>query len=142
MRTSPVRFTTLREMEHWAVEVAVESHLVKLVRTPAPFQTAGAVEGSFAEIEEVVTKFPTRSWGLVLDMRKTLPAANRQIEQALRTNRKRITALFSRHATLLATAAGVMQANRMLREHPDPKIKIFEDEHEAYRWASEPSSPD
>jgi len=31
-----------------------------------------------------------------------------------------------------------MQAQRMLREHPDPKIQVFLDEAEAYSWASAP----
>ena len=29
----------------------------------------------------------------------------------------------------------------MLREHPDPKLKIFRDEDEAYAWAADPAPP-
>ena len=90
-------------MEHWSV--AIEHRIVKLVRTSTPLTTVSDVAESFEEIGGTVAKLPTRSWGLVLDMRQARPAPNREIEHALRTHQKEITAMFARHATLLATAA-------------------------------------
>lgn len=133
--SASIQFTVLRELEHWAVSVAIERKIARLVRTEAPHRSVTEVQQSFADVARIVGKFPTRSWGLVQDMRATRPAGTLEIERAIRKNRQEVTALFARHAILFRTAAGMMQAKRMLREVPEPKIELFLDEADAFAWA-------
>lgn len=130
-----ITFTQLRETEYWSIEAAVEHKIIKLVRSSQPMSTQAEVKEAFEGVLGVISMFPLHSWGLVLDMRKTRPAATLHLEDAIRQNRKKVSARFRRHATLLGTAAGVMQARRMLKKEPDPKINIFTEDAKAYAWA-------
>lgn len=133
-----VEFTRLRDTDHWSVEAAIDEKLMKLVRKAEPMGSIGDVNRSFDEIQDVISKFPVRSWGLVFDMREARPAQSPEIEDAFRENRKRIYGAFRRQAVLLQTAAGVMQVRRMLQQAPDPKIGVFSDADEALDWARAP----
>lgn len=129
-----VVFTPLRQLEHWRIDQATEQRILRLARNAQPLLSVQQVHDSFAEIDQLLSRYPLRSWGVLFDMREVRPAHNPEIERAFKENRERSYKAFGRYGVLVATVAGQMQVRRMLREMPDPRIEVFTDEAEAIEW--------
>mgnify|MGYP001628067838 CR=1 FL=1 len=92
-----------------------QESLVWLIRSPAPYRTAGEVR---AEVDAIVRRFQPRhrDFGIIVDMRDAPPRNDPDFEAAMRQLRFSVGRAFARVAVLVATASGEMQVSRLHRE--------------------------
>lgn len=76
------------------------------------------------------------SWGVVLDMRKAPGRSDKEFEQSTGVLRAELESCVARIVTLMSTAVGKLQANRIARESGHA-LNVTQDEAEAMRWASQ-----
>ncbi len=127
-------FKTLGGDEHWQVVGNLEKHVIRLVRSDQPMTTAQEVDWSFVNIDAALVGLPLEKWSILLDMRLAKPAPNPEVEQALRTNRRKLCERVARIAILVGSGAGLLQVRRMVQASPDDRIRGFTEEQEAMDW--------
>lgn len=119
--------------QFWEMRVDADRELVWLTRTEAP---VGSIDELRAANQDVILAMRPQHlrWGLVVDMRRAPARNDPEFEAAMRPLREAVERRYARTALLLASAAGVLQVQRLARQEGAGTF-VTTDEREAVRFA-------
>jgi hypothetical protein len=139
--TSPApQLTTIHDGEHFRLELDATRSVIRLSRTPAPFESLGAVGAAQSAVLERLRILARRRLGLLVDLRDAPPRNDPEFERAIRGFRLAVFTLFARIAILVRTPTGAMQLTRLLRSDGRTPA-VFHDEQRALDYLG-PQAPE
>ena len=100
------------ENQHWAL-LRVRPQLILIVRrTGVPYESAEEVKSSFAELEEALSEYNRKHFGLLVDLRSAPQRNDPEYEEMVRPTVPRVHAGFLRNAIMVRMAVGALQIKR------------------------------
>lgn len=121
------------ENQHWAL-LRVRPQLILIVRrTGVPYESAEEVKSSFAELEEALSEYNRKHFGLLVDLRSAPQRNDPEYEKVASGEPAALAKDFARVAVLVRTAAGKLQVGRHIRTS-GAKMQLFNDEAEALEY--------
>jgi hypothetical protein len=127
---------TLYRINHLSIQHFQASSYVLVVRSPAPFESAGEVIAVFDECRAALASVDAKQHGILFDWRKSPISTDPTLHKALAESMDALAELFARRAILLATAVGTMQAGRVGRTMGNQKMLVFDQEREAVAFVT------
>jgi hypothetical protein len=116
--------------DYFVITADDPARIVRFERTPEPFRELAAAEETFERMLRLVQREDLHGYGLLVDSRNGPGRNDPEFEGLLARYRDRLFAPFARRAMLLRTQAGLMQSQRLGREH-DVHVQLFQDEAQA-----------
>jgi hypothetical protein len=122
--------------EYFIVTSDDAARIVRFERTAAPFASLEVAERVFEHLLRLVKGTDLQGYALLVDSRNGPGRNDDAFERLLARYRDALFAPFTRCAMLLRTQAGIMQSNRLAREHA-VKVEVFQDEGLAVQYLRE-----
>lgn len=121
-------------LQHRLVTVSLDEQgrVVHLVRT-AVAGTAAEVSAAFGDAERAVSHLPLARYGLLCDVRPAPGNNDPSFETGIAPARARLFARFARVATLVKSATGLLQVQRLALDAGEHGL-VFRDEPAALRY--------
>ena len=122
---------------HWIVTVDDALHLVRLMRTSVPYASVQEFESSIQGFAKVRTLAERKTMKLLLDLRSGPMRNDDAFEQSMDRVRRDVFANFRAVASLVGTAVGRLQVNRIQSSGGAGVHQIFTDERAALAWLAQ-----
>lgn len=122
---------TVFQIDTYRVDHDLERGIVFLRRTQVPF-SARNFDGALTAVTTALRKL--RGLKLLVDIRLAPGNNDPAFEKRIHLFRAELSSLFPMIATLVSTAAGRLQIERMNRERKEKKHTVFLDEGEAIQY--------
>ena len=113
--------------DYFIVTADDHARVVRYERTPQPFTELAQAEATFERMLELVGRENLEGYALLVDSRNGPGRNDPAFESLLARYRDRLFAPFTRCAMLLRTQVGIMQSQRLSREHT-VMVETFQDE--------------
>ena len=123
----------LLENEHWTITRHPSRPLYIVLRTGVGYARLEQIEPSFQALEAALDAHGRRGIALLIDMRVAIARNDPEFEHASTTHPGRFARGFTRAATLVRSAAGLLQTQRYFRER-GANIEVFADEPAALAY--------
>ena len=121
----------LLDGDYFVLHVDDAEGLVVLYRTPTPFASIEGAEQALRAVALNVQPLSGKSYGLLVDSRAGPGRNDEAFERMLARYRGEIFGCFTRRAVLVQTTVGLMQVQRLHRQHADTDFMVFQDEAHA-----------
>jgi hypothetical protein len=108
--------------------------IVRYTRSAIAFPSIDVLEKIHARLVEVSPTLPGRRLKLLLDARLAPPRNDEAFERVIGKALAGLLPRFVAHATLMKSAAGLLQARRLERERGAVAPSVFEDEASALEY--------
>jgi hypothetical protein len=131
---------TLWENEHALLELDDARGVVRFTRTSVSFPSLDAVRQTFDAITTAASSIDPSRYGLLIDLRQAVGRNDAGFEQITNDVRQRLTQRFARRATLVRTAAGKLQVQRIARESGE-EAHVFDDPIAALEFLGSAHAP-
>jgi hypothetical protein len=116
--------------DYFIITADEKARIVRFERTPQAFSELAEAEQSFERMLKLVQSERLEDYALLVDSRNGPGRNDPAFESLLARYRDRLFAPFTRRAMLLRTQAGLMQSQRLAREH-HVHVELFQDEGQA-----------
>jgi hypothetical protein len=126
---------TLFKSDYAMVEHAVASRLVRVVRSSKQFDGSFMAKSEVAKWNAAVDRLEVSELGFLLDWRLAPLATDPEVLREVVSGTNAIGLRFARHAVLMTTPLGSLQAKRLQRAH-ESEPEIFTDEAQAYSYVT------
>jgi hypothetical protein len=127
---------TLHADPYVNVTVDEAARLVRYTRGSEPYPSVATLRASFEKIRAAFATLPNGTLALLIDVRSAPPrnddAFETEVVQALRV----LAGQFPARATLVRTAVGRLQSQRLARTRDDDSVHVFTSEAEALAYLS------
>jgi hypothetical protein len=124
---------TLFKSDYAIVEHAMASRLVRVIRTNKQFDAGVVARSEVARWGASVDGLELSELGFLLDWRLAPLTTDPDVLREVVSGTNRIGLRFKRHAVLMTSALGALQAQRLQRAH-ESEPEIFSDEAQAYGY--------
>ena len=124
---------TLFKSDYATLEHAMASRLVRVIRSNKQFEDAVAAKNEVARWNTVLGRLEVSELGLLLDWRLVPLTTDPDVLREVVAGTDSIGCRFARHAVLMTTPLGALQAQRLQRVH-ESHPEIFTDEQQAYGY--------
>jgi hypothetical protein len=124
---------TLFKSDYALVEHALASRLVRVVRTSKTFDSAPYAKSEVGRWGSSVENLEYAELGFLLDWRLAPLTTDPEVLRVVVTGTDAIGRRFARHAVLMTSTVGALQAQRLQRVHESAPA-VFTDEAEAYGY--------
>jgi hypothetical protein len=108
--------------------------MVRYVRTTHPFASLGDLRRVHEQIAMGIPQFPGYRLTLLLDVRDAPPRNDDEFEREIGRALDTFLRLFVAHATLVKSAAGLLQVRRLEKARGPAQRPVFEDEAAAVAY--------
>lgn len=115
------------------VEHRIASRMVRLARSADPFPDAGSARREVARWATCIEPLDVAALGLLLDWRLAPLTIDPELLGAVVSGTNVIGLRFARHAVLMVSPLGALQAKRLQNVHESEPV-IFTDEHDAFGY--------
>lgn len=115
-------------------ELTDEGAYLVLRRTKLDISSLELMRG---EYERLISVFPSKARGLLIDSRAARPRNDPAFEEVSKALRVRVVETFERVALIVETVAGAMQIGRLVRDEGVSNARAFYEYDEAVGWLSE-----
>jgi hypothetical protein len=126
---------TLFKSDYATLEHAMASRLVRIVRSVKQFEEAAAAKAEVVRWSVTLDRVDVSELGLLLDWRLVPLTTDPDVLREVVSGTDTIGRRFARHAVLIETPLGALQAARLQRVH-DSHPEIFTDEALAYGYVT------
>jgi hypothetical protein len=126
---------TLFKSAYATLEHRVASRLVRVARSVQPFASAITAREEVARWADSVSELAVSELGFMLDWRLAPLTTDPEVLRIVVSGTNALGARFARHALLMVSALGELQARRLQRVH-ESEPEIFTDEDAAYRYVT------
>jgi hypothetical protein len=132
-RKLTLEMPTLFKSDYATLEHAMASRLVRVVRSNKQFEDAVTAKAEVARWSSVLDRVDLSELGLLLDWRQVPLSTDPDVLREVVAGTDAIGLRFVRHAVLMTTPLGALQAQRLQRVHASHP-EIFTDEEQAYGY--------
>jgi hypothetical protein len=122
--------------EFFVVTADDAARIARFERTPVAFPSLEVAEQTFEQLLRLVKRTDLAGFALLVDSRGGPGRNDDAFERLLARYRDALFAPFTRCAMLLRTQAGIMQSQRLSRDH-SVKVQVFQDEGLAVHYLRE-----
>lgn len=126
---------TLFKSDYAMVEHAVASRLVRIVRSGKQFDSAVVAKFEVAKWTACLDRLEPSELGFLLDWRLAPLATDPDVLREVVSGTNAVGIRFARHALLMASPLGTLQAKRLQRIH-ESEPELFTDEAQAYSYVT------
>lgn len=126
------------ENEYFRLSIDDPDGIVRYTRSALPFPSGKAATDSLHQMLDATRRLSRHRYSLLTDVRAAPGRNDAEFEQALGTLRHQLFDGFKKQATLVRTAVGRLQVERLAREHRTASAQAFESEEEAVAYLLAP----
>lgn len=127
---------TLFKSDYATLEHAMASRLVRVIRSARQFEDAVTAKAEVSRWTTNLDRLEVSELGLLLDWRLVPLTTDPDVLREVVSGTDAIGRRFARHAVVIVTPLGALQAKRLQRVH-DSHPEIFTDEALAYAYLME-----
>ena len=129
------------ENEYFRLTVDDPEGIVRYTRSALPYPSGKAASDSLREILGATGPLSRHRYSLLTDVRAAPGRNDAEFEEALGELRHQLFDGFKKQATLVRTAVGRLQVERLARELRTGAARAFESEEEAVAYLLAPVAP-
>jgi len=122
---------------YFTLEVDAQRQLVRVRRSAASFADLNILRASFDTLNVQMASLPRAEYSELQDLREARGRNDKEFEDIMTRERKRLSEGFRRVAILVATQVGRLQVQRHVGEDESETTRVFLLESEAVRWLTE-----
>jgi hypothetical protein len=126
---------TLFKSDYATIEHAVASRVIRIVRSAKPFESSAHSRAEVVRWRAAVDGLDPTQLGFLLDWRLAPLETDADVLRDVVRGTNEIGCRFVRHAVLVKSPLGALQAKRLQRAH-DSEPEIFTDEAEAHAYVT------
>ena len=128
---------TLYDDAHVSVTLDDVSSVVRYKRSRQPYPSLEVMRAVHAKVRSAFESLPSGKLALLLDVRDAPPRNDEGFEAEVQNALRALAERFPRRATLVRTAVGRLQTQRIAREG-DRSVETFSDEAQALAYLTRP----
>lgn len=132
---------TIVHNEHFRLTVDDPEGIVRYTRSALPYASAGVASEQLRAVVDGTRRLARHRYALLIDVRDAPGRNDADFEGALGELRHDLFDGFRKQATLVRTAVGRLQAERLARELRTGTSRVFESEPEALAFLLAPDAP-
>ena len=129
------------ENEYFRLTLDDPEGIVRYTRSAVAYPSGKAAAAALHEILGTTRRLSRHLYSLLTDVRAAPGRNDSEFEQALGELRHQLFDGFKKQATLVRTAVGRLQVERLARERRTDSAHVFESEEEALAYLLAPSEP-
>lgn len=125
---------TLFESDYARLEIDEGRRVIRYTRSSKPFASIDDALATFRAVGLASRQLDRSRYGLLSDVREAPGRNDPAFEAAVAKHRNDLFVGFAKRATLVRTASGALQVQRINREMHWPDVHVFHDEAEALAY--------
>lgn len=102
-------------------------------RSAKPYRTPSDIHDDFKQVFAALAKLPTKTLGLLVDLRAVRGRNDTEFEQAHESHRAKLVRAFACVALIVASSTGRLQVTRYA-DQDAVRLRVFNDYDEALAW--------